>query len=250
LCFKVDKGDSMTKRSIQRVFAICITFGVALSAGAARRLETMVQVSVGAPQTQEQKVRAQVFDFPDESALRPGMTRHANFGSTAPVIESPDYAAFLKDAVCGADAVVVGTALSSQSFLTVSGSSIFTDYQIADDTWIKPASRPGSGRPRIDSSLTVSLVGGVVGTGAGQMTVVAQPPLDLGVRYLLFLRLIPTTESYRLAAPVFDLAGRAPVQRGRRALPRPMENGEATVQKLLADLRQAAHNCRFSQEAR
>jgi hypothetical protein len=154
-----------------------------------------------------------------------------------------DDEAFIRTSVCGGDAVVLGRPISSQSLLTPSESSIFTEYNVPVDEWLR-GSVGDKSRPRANTSIQVALLGGQLDTSLGRLAVVGDPPLALNQTYVLFLKLIPGTTSYQLSGPAVLVAdGKVKAIKGTRQAPSTLINGEIQADALVGDIRRAARGC-------
>jgi hypothetical protein len=114
---------------------------------------------------------------------------------------------------CDADAVVSGAFTASETSLTEDRDFIFTDYCFHVALVIKPV--PGLSA---NSDIVVTRPGGVTTLNGHKASVemAGFPLFELNRRYLLFLRYVPTTNSYRAwQSGVFLLGSdqRSPVQR-------------------------------------
>lgn len=191
--------------------------------------------------TPDQKVRAATFDRPTNPPLRPNQTTFEDQESAVPPHEAPEYSSFIRDLVCQSDLVVVGKATTRQSFVTETNSTIFTDYSFAPEEVL----RGGTvfRQPTGNTTVEVSLRGGTIQTPNGPIEVRNEQPLDLGDRYLLFLKRIPKTSSFELSGPHFTVGSLAPRARSRHELPNPLVTDDKTTNTFLADLRAAASRC-------
>lgn len=97
---------------------------------------------------------------------------------------------------CAADAIVTGTVKEKASQLTENGEFIFTDYELAVDDVVK---QNGASTIRTDGEITVTGPGGTILIRGKRIRAIDSllPPLRVGQRYVLFLKFIPTTDSYR-----------------------------------------------------
>jgi hypothetical protein len=191
--------------------------------------------------TPDQKVRATTFDRPTNPPLLPNQTLFEDQESSLPPHESPEYSSFIRDLVCQSDLVAVGKAITRRSFVTETNSTIFTDYSFAPEELL----RGGTvfRQPAGNTTVEVSLRGGTIQTPNGPIEVRNEQPLDLGDRYLLFLKRIPKTSSFELAGPHFTLGSLAPRLRSRHEMPNPLVTGAKSTTTVLADLRAAASKC-------
>lgn len=102
----------------------------------------------------------------------------------------------LKNDACIADAIVTGTVRGKSSQLTENGEFIFTDYEFTVDDVVKENS---SSAIRTDGEITVTGPGGTILLSGKRIRAIDSilAPLTAGQRYLLFLKFIPATDSYR-----------------------------------------------------
>lgn len=112
----------------------------------------------------------------------------------------------IKSATRAFDLVVVGNVVSQTSSLTTNGAFVFTDSELViSDVW------KGRGPGLADGKeITVTSAGGTVLSGAYRISAsipgVASPVL--GLTYLLFLKHLPESSSYKLVSPLgFDVTG-------------------------------------------
>jgi hypothetical protein len=102
---------------------------------------------------------------------------------------------YLQTLACKADAVLVGVVKSKSSQLTDEGTFIFTDYELTAEDVIK--NNPAS-PVQPNDNITVTRTGGAVKINGhtARATDFSQRPLQVGERYVLFLRLVPNTGGY------------------------------------------------------
>lgn len=102
----------------------------------------------------------------------------------------------LKHDVCIADAIITGTVKEKSSQLTENEEFIFTDYQLTVGDVVKQNT---SSTILIGSDITVTGPGGRILLQGKRIRAIDSvlPPLKVGQRYLIFLKYIPTTDSYR-----------------------------------------------------
>lgn len=122
-----------------------------------------------------------------------------------------------------ADAVVIVSFVSKSSQLTSSGTYIFTDYQLRTQEVLKDS---GSGTLKPETIITVTHPGGKVllfGRTA-TFTELAFKPMLPSHRYLLFLKYLPITDSYKAVSheATFDITD-ATVESLSEAMARPFE---------------------------
>lgn len=100
----------------------------------------------------------------------------------------------LENLACEADAVVTGQVKSKSSFPTADETYIFTDYTMSVEEVLKgdPANVTPGGE------VTVTRPGGTVQFDGRRFRAIDRSfkPLEIGDRYLLFLKLIPETGAY------------------------------------------------------
>ena len=103
----------------------------------------------------------------------------------------------LKNKSCGADAIIVGTAVSKESQITPDEYYIFTDFQFSVAQLLKD-----------DKSVPINTSEGIGVTQGGgkirldgqviQLDDGSQQGIDLGDKYLLFLKRVPATGAYEI----------------------------------------------------
>lgn len=118
-----------------------------------------------------------------------------NSGATE---DSPRFSFYsiLKHIVCEADAIVLGKPESRFSQLTADEDFVFTDYELAIEEVLKDdpnISKQGN------NNITVTRPGGFIRLNNRNIRATDQSfkPLEMGERYVLFLRFIPATGAYR-----------------------------------------------------
>jgi hypothetical protein len=103
---------------------------------------------------------------------------------------------FLKAATCEAQAIVIGHVQDKTSLLTEDGRFVFTDYQLQVDEVIKDNPEAPIG---LGSVATISRPGGAVELNGKAFRLLdkAYQPMEVNGRYLLLLRIIPSTGAYQ-----------------------------------------------------
>jgi hypothetical protein len=175
--------------------------------------------------------------------LKPGETVirgvHKDYGSA---LGPAAYDDFLRRWTCASDYVVLGTPTTSKAILTTLESNIFTDYRVNVDQWLRGG--PDRGKSVVmPTTFVVSLEGGRITTGEGVIGVEDDPPLQLFAQFILFLKTIPTTSSYRLAGPALTAARTTVALRGNYFAPPGLLNGTKATSEALADIKAAASKC-------
>jgi hypothetical protein len=117
---------------------------------------------------------------------------------TVLVPESFNLQNYLRSLTCKADAVVVATVQSKSSQIIEEGTFVFTDYETRVDEVLKNPST----QINLTENITVTRVGGAVILNGHQIRAIdrRQEVLEVGSQYLLYLRFIPTTNSFRAFA--------------------------------------------------
>ena len=115
------------------------------------------------------------------------------FDPSENVADYPDHE--LRSLACDADVIVVGSADASETGITDSGDFLFTDYTFSLSSVIKA----NDSNPSVGSTIIVTRPGGAtringhfVKTSVGNF-----PQFELHHQYLLFLRFLPATSTYR-----------------------------------------------------
>lgn len=161
-----------------------------------------------------------------QRAFRPGAARGPLLGRLA----------------CDADAVIIGTVGSKASQLTEDENFIFTDYELHLQEVLKdnPAAPLLAG-----NNVTLTRPGGSVQLNGVNVTALDEEylPLDFNGRYLLFLRFIPATGSYKAVggAGSLQLKGRKTIKVTQQSLPPELETG-ADAASLLNSVRSSLAN--------
>jgi hypothetical protein len=160
------------------------------------------------------------------------------FSSSAPSKRSED---FIADIARQADTIIIGTVNNQQSFLTVEGTFVFTDYTITVQQILK---NNAAAELRPSDSTIVTRPGGTV--QLSRHTVRASDeslaPFEVGKRYLLFLKYIPATDAYR----AFEGGGAFRIDLGKTAkltkeqLPNELERG-TDLSALIASIQATLH---------
>jgi len=103
---------------------------------------------------------------------------------------------FLKNLICDADAVVIGTVKSKSSHLTEEEEFIFTDYEMTVEEVLKDNSAASIQSRNI---ITATRGGGVLKINGRNVIAIDESlkPLEVNSRYLLFLRFVPNTSAYK-----------------------------------------------------
>lgn len=159
-----------------------------------------------------------------------------------PIIRTFDRGKVLGKLGCQADAVVIATFRSKSSQLVEDGTFTFTDYQLNVEEILK--NNP-TASVQLNSDITVTRPGGVVLLNGRTIRAI---DLRRGLllpkeRYLLFLKYLPETNSYRsfsdsLIEDSFRLRGDKVVQLTRKRLPLG-EDAALDSATFLAELRNA-----------
>jgi hypothetical protein len=102
----------------------------------------------------------------------------------------------LKPMVCGADAVVIGTVSDKTSLLTENEDYVFTDYEVTVEEVLK---NNQASPIQVNSVVTVTRPGGEIQFGGKKVEAIDESfkPLEVKQRYLLLLKLIPSTGAYQ-----------------------------------------------------
>jgi hypothetical protein len=232
--------------------AILLT-SVALVAGDLRRVETMqLAQSVASiddlrPKTPDQVAEALAFAGVGTRTLLIDAGRvelpEASDPPMPPGAPEPVSADVMRDMVCASDAALVGTPVAQHVLLNSTETFLFTDYEIAVTDWIH-GRPPGPVRPE-PTTISVSFLGGQAIVGGKTLTAVGAMPLEQGHAYVLFLKRIPGSRSWRSAGPLsVDLVGSSAVVREARHRRLPPEmRGALNAGSLTAALHAAAARC-------
>lgn len=179
--------------------------------------------------TPKQRKHSKLFETPGARRLEDLSADGGDVDSSqeVPLRMTPHYAglgAYLQGLACKTDVVVVGTVKDKSSQLTEQGTAIFTDYELSVENVYKDNAsaplQPGTG-------ITVTRFGGAVKLkGKGRVlrsTSESERPLEVGGRYVLFLKFIPGTGAYSAVAHTgdssFELKGDSVRQVSRGNLP-------------------------------
>jgi hypothetical protein len=152
------------------------------------------------------------------------------------------YSDAVKRWTCASDQVVIGTPVSSKALLTSSEASIFTDYRVAVNEWLRGA--PDAAKPVVrPTTLVVSLGGGRIATADGVIEVAYYPPLEIGTQFILFAARLPNASSFALKGPPLAVGKtiRAPTQWFR--IPSDLAKGDKAASDVLADIKSASTRC-------
>lgn len=151
--------------------------------------------------TERQKQHSKLYERSGRRDLR-------NYGESINVVISPPFGEadnektpsttneLLQWITCDADAVVVGTVSSKTSQLTEDGTFVFTDYDMQVEEAVKNNTRTPIQQGR---NIVITRPGGAVKLNGKIIRVMDKSlqPLEIGKRYLLFLRQISSTGAYR-----------------------------------------------------
>jgi hypothetical protein len=146
---------------------------------------------------------------------------------SGPINEVPRLKLSLADSLnklaCNSDLVVIGLTKSKASNIIETGTFLFTDYEITVEEVLK------NGEPspvRQGEGITVPRLGGVVALKGHTVKAIDEEvsPLEMGERYVCFLKYEPLAETYRsFGHPMFDdtflLHGDEVLQISRKPLP-------------------------------
>jgi hypothetical protein len=122
--------------------------------------------------------------------LEPGIT------VSSPDVPVPSFIHFLKELSCNADTIVIAAAKTRISQLTENKEFLFSDYVVTLEEVFKNNS---SAYIAASSDVTVTRPGGRVQIKGRTISAVdaSFKPLDMGERYLLFLKYLPETGAYK-----------------------------------------------------
>lgn len=144
---------------------------------------------------------------------------------------------YLKNLACDADAIVIGVVNNQASQLTEDEDFVFTDYEMAIEQILKDnpvaSIQPGS-------ALTISRPGGIVQLSNKEVQALDQSfgLLKTGSRYLLFLKYIPATDSYKAfySNGSFQISDSRIIKLSQESLPQQLESGR-NAESLFSDIR-------------
>jgi len=148
-----------------------------------------------------------------------------------------DWNHFFRDLSCDSDAVVIGKVKNQSSQLTADEDFVFTDYdlsikEILKDNPVAPI------QPADD--LTVTRPGGIVRLNNKSIRALDESlePLSIGSCYILFLKHIPSTGSYKAfnSKGSFELSNNRIVKLTKESLPKQLESGQA-AKALISEIR-------------
>jgi len=146
---------------------------------------------------------------------------------------------FLKNLACSADAVMIVKVKNKSSQFTNDGEFIFTDYEVTVEDTYKNNSQATA---QSNSEIVVTRIGGAVQVNGRIARAIDKSfkPLEVGKRYLLFLRFIPSTGAYQTySGPgAFLLHADRIVNLTNDSLPQELKNGKEIV-SFLAEVRSA-----------
>lgn len=141
------------------------------------------------------KKLADLLNQQSDSANETTVTAMPGLPELSPVGELSTPETFLQNLAAKSDAIVVGTIASKSSQLTENGTFIFTDYDVAVKEVLKD-NKANTIQPQ--SIIEVTRPGGRVLLQGRAITARDKnfKPLEIGEPYLLFLKYVPTTNSY------------------------------------------------------
>ena len=144
---------------------------------------------------------------------------------------------------CAADAVVVGKITSQVSQITENQKFIFTDYGFLVQEVLKNGT---VGVVQQESEITITRPGGAVLIAGKRITAIDDSvlPLRRGKQYLLFLRYLPETESFRSidTGESYELAGND--VKALRSTSTDLIAAKHNSNSLLSEIKTAAGGCR------
>jgi hypothetical protein len=195
--------------------------------------------------TERQKKHGEIFSARFQSGkegkLRDRMLAGAKDLEIEIIGDSPenygDRHEFLKNLACSADAVLIGKVNNKSSQFTNDGEFIFTDYEIiAEDIYKNNTQAP----IQSNSNIVVTRIGGAVQINGhvARATDKSFKLLEVGSRYLLFLRFIPSTGAYQTYSSqgTFLLRDDQIVNLTDESLPQELKNGKE-IKSFIADVR-------------
>jgi hypothetical protein len=200
--------------------------------------------------TETERREADFWDDVTGHRLKPGETTirgiHKDYGNAlrppgaGPIV----YGDFLRRWTCESDYVVVGIPTTSKAILTPHESNIFTEYRVNVKEWLRGSPERGTS-VLIPTTFVVSLDGGRIITAEGTLDVKDDPPLQAFAQFVLFLKPIPATSSYRLAGPALA-AAKTTVALPDQFYFAPPEllDGSKRTSDVLADIKSAGGTCR------
>ena len=103
---------------------------------------------------------------------------------------------YLQKVSCSADAIVIGSVLTKSSQIIEEGTFSFTDYELTVEEVLKDNS---AAQIQPHSAITITRSGGAVTLNGHVIRAkdYRNEPLEIGGRYLVFLRFIPDTGAYQ-----------------------------------------------------
>jgi len=143
---------------------------------------------------QTDKLPDMVDRFPD--GVRVGVG--TSLGGSDPTAPPFDLSHFLKAHACQADAVIVGKVVDQSSHMTEDQNFVFTDNEMMVEDVLKDNSQASIAQ---NTKITVARAGGLVKIH-GRIAEARDEsfrPLQVGRRYLLFLKYIPESGGYKSA---------------------------------------------------
>jgi hypothetical protein len=222
---------------------------MALRLSAAMRHDTSSQASTWSQfhaGTDAERHEADFWDDANSGHLRPGEIKVEGIEkewAPPPGGLPQGYTDYLKRWTCASDDAVVGVPTTSKAILTAHESSIFTDYHVVVTQWLRGGPDP-SKSVAVPTAFVVSLDGGRISTGEGTLQVDDDPPLQLLSQFILFLKTIPTTSSYRLIGPALTVGTTTAVLKGGYFhAPPELTQGDKATSAALTDIKSAAGRC-------
>lgn len=152
---------------------------------------------------------------------------------------------YLKKVSCGADAIVLGSVVSKTSQIIEEGTFTFTDYELIVEEILKDNS---VAQIQPHNAITITRSGGVVKLNGHIIRAkdYRSEPLEVGGRYLVFLRFIPDTGAYQslnnnLFEDSFQLSDDQITQVSEKPLPFGSRR-RATMYPFMTELRTTINN--------
>jgi hypothetical protein len=170
-----------------------------------RPLPEVLKEITSKPLTKNQKAHSKLFEEfeSDESLIdRIAKARRGQVLSYGKAVLLPDNAAlpdftnFLEGISCDADAVVEGTIVNGTPLFTPNGKFIFTEYKLKVENILKNNRKSSIQKSQ---EITVVRAGGRINIAGRSISASVGTSVypTTGERYLLFLRYLPATKSYR-----------------------------------------------------
>jgi len=230
-------------RSARTVLAILIasfTHATGFSQSDISRVQSLSQLRAD---TTEARVRAEYFDLPGDPLGQRGTANVLIFDPPVPAavlygdlfgLPKTSAAQLFSEAVCQANAIIVGRATASRAYLNLHDTYLFTDFTFTVGEWIRPANTP-------HRTIVFSRLGGAARVGDIDYSSGAPFAIPINVSMIVFGTEIKNASSYHAIPAPITIRG-AEVDFSADSPGRTL--GIGSTEEFLKELRNAAKACK------